>query len=129
MDTIGDFLTVLRNAARAKKVSCEVQFSRIRKEIADILKKEGYIADVFEKTDEKGFKRLGVYLKYVQTVPALTALRRCSTPGSRWYVGKESVPSVLNGLGICILSTSKGLMSGRSAKRLGVGGELICKVW
>lgn len=129
MDTIGDFLTVLRNASRAKKAECDVQFSKVRVGIAKILQDEGYICDVAERVDEKGFKRLVVKLKYVKTIPVLSELKRCSTPGARWYVSKDDVPKVLNGLGMCIISTSRGLMCGHKAKRLGVGGELICKVW
>ncbi len=129
MDTIGDFLTIIRNASRAQKPACDVQFSQMKKEIAQILKKEGYISDLSEAQDDKGFKRLVVQLKYVQSMPALTMIQRCSTPGCRWYVAKQDIPKVLNGLGINILSTSKGIMSDRQARQLGVGGELICQVW
>lgn len=129
MDTIGDFLTVLRNASRAKKAECEVQFSKVRFGIAKILQDQGYINDASERLDENGFKRLVVRLKYVKAIPVLSELKRCSTPGARWYVSKDSMPKVLNGLGMCIVSTSRGLMCGHKAKSLGVGGELICKVW
>ena len=93
------------------------------------LKKEGYIADVKEGTDARGFKNLVIRLKYVKGVPVLNVLKRCSTPGARWYVDCEHIPSVLSGLGICVLSTSKGILSGKEAKEMRVGGELICKVW
>lgn len=129
MDTIGDFLTIIRNASRANKPTCCAQFSNIRKGIALLLKKEGYIADVKEGTDVRGFKNLIIRLKYVKGVPVLNTLKRCSTPGARWYVDCGHIPSVLSGLGICVLSTSKGILSGKEAKEMKVGGELICKVW
>jgi small subunit ribosomal protein S8 len=129
MDAIGDFLTVIRNASRVKKPTCEVPFSRLKKEIAEILRSEGYIADIADGVDKKGLPRLHVRLKYVRSIPALTAVKRCSTPGCRWYVGKDRIPKVLNGLGVSILSTSRGVMSDRDARKLGVGGELICQVW
>lgn len=129
MDTIGDFLTVIRNASRAHKASCCVPFSNVRKGIASVLKNEGYVAGIEEKTSENGLKSLVVRLKYVKGVPVLNVLKRCSTPGARWYVDSKHIPSVLSGLGICILSTSKGIMTGREAKAQCIGGELICKIW
>ena len=130
MDTIGDFLTIIRNANRVRKAECCVPFSNIRKVIALLLKqKEGYIADVKEGTDARGFKNLVIRLKYVKGVPVLNVLKRCSTPGARWYVDCKHIPSVLSGLGTCVLSTSKGVMTGHQAKKMSVGGELICKVW
>ena len=129
MDTIGDFLTVIRNAVRAHKATCTVQFSNIRKSIALLLKKEGYITNVKEMNSEKGLRNLVISLKYVKGVSVLNVLKRCSKPGARWYVSKDEIPYVLNGLGLCILSTSQGILSGFRAKKLGIGGELICKVW
>ncbi|MBP5191628.1 MAG: 30S ribosomal protein S8 [Opitutales bacterium] len=129
MDTIGDFLTIIRNANRVRKRHCCVAFSKIRQSIALLLKKEGYITDVQEATDEQGFACLVIVLKYVKGCPVLNVLERCSKPGARWYVNHEHIPSVLSGLGICVLSTSKGIMTGVQAKKMGVGGELICKVW
>ena len=129
MDTIGDFLTIIRNANRVRKMSCCVAFSRVRHAIALLLKKEGYIAGVEEVKDEKGRKSLIIRLKYVKGCPVLNALERCSKPGARWYVGYAHIPSVLSSLGTCLLSTSKGIMTGHQAKAMHVGGELICKVW
>ena len=129
MDTIGDFLTIIRNANRVRKAECCVPFSNIRKAIALLLKQEGYIAGVDEVTAENGLKSLVIRLKYVKGVPALNVLKRCSTPGARWYVDCKHIPSVLSGLGTCVLSTSKGVMTGHQAKKMSVGGELICKVW
>lgn len=129
MDTIGDFLTIIRNASRVRKASCCVAFSRVRHAIALLLEKEGYIAGVKEVLDEKGRKSLTVRLKYVKGCPALNVLERCSKPGARWYVDCAHIPSVLSGLGTCLLSTSRGMMTGRQARAMKVGGELICKVW
>lgn len=128
MDTIGDFLTVIRNASRAHKATCSVPFSNIRKGIALLLKAEGYILGV-EEVESNGLKSLVVRLKYVKGTPVLNVLKRCSTPGARWYVDVKHIPSVLSGLGICVLSTSRGILTGTQAKAQGVGGELICKVW
>ena len=128
MDTIGDFLTVIRNASRVRKASCSVSFSNLRKGIALLLKAEGYLSGV-EEREENGLKTLVIRLKYVKGVPVLNVLKRCSTPGARWYVDSKHIPSVLSGLGICVLSTSKGILTGAQAKAQSVGGELICKVW
>jgi small subunit ribosomal protein S8 len=129
MDTIGDFLTIIRNAVRARKSACKTQFSNMRKEIALLLKQEGYIANVNEICNENGLKDLEIQLKYVKGISVLNVLKRCSKPGARWYVKKDKIPSVLSGLGICILSTSRGILSGKQARQVCVGGELICKVW
>ncbi|MDR0755900.1 MAG: 30S ribosomal protein S8 [Puniceicoccales bacterium] len=129
MDTIGDFLTIIRNAVRAQKSVCKAHFSNMRKEVALLLKQEGYIANVNEICSENGLKDLEVQLKYVKGVSVLNVLKRCSKPGARWYVRKDKIPSVLSGLGICILSTSRGILSGKQARQMRVGGELICKVW
>ncbi|MDR2396453.1 MAG: 30S ribosomal protein S8 [Puniceicoccales bacterium] len=129
MDTIGDFLTIIRNAVRVRKSACKTQFSNMRKEIALLLKQEGYITNVNEICNEKGLKDLEIQLKYVKGISVLNVLKRCSKPGARWYVKKDKIPSVLSGLGICILSTSRGILSGKQARQMCVGGELICKVW
>jgi small subunit ribosomal protein S8 len=129
MDTIGDFLTVIRNANRVRHAACCVSFSNVRKAIVLLLKQEGYIAGVEERVDAKGFKKLWIRLKYVKGIPVLNVLQRCSKPGARWYVDCQRIPNVLSGLGICILSTSKGIMTGQQAKSMGLGGELICKIW
>jgi len=129
MDVIGDFLTVVRNANRVRKSFCSVPFSKVREDIARVLVEEGYIARFETQADESGKRNLKIRLKYVKNVPVLNMLKRCSKPGARWYVDCAHIPSVLSGLGICILSTSKGFMTGKKAKSAGLGGELICKVW
>lgn len=128
-DTIGDFLTIIRNASLARKDVCTVQFSKMRLAIAAILKSEGYIHDFSEGTNEKGFKTLSLKLKFVGSTPAITGIQRHSTPGRRLYYGCTEIPRVLGGMGVAILTTSKGVMRARDARSAGVGGELVCKVW
>jgi len=128
-DTIGDFLTTIRNASMARKNSCTMQHSKMRAAITAILKDEGYINDFSEGENEKGFKTLTVNLKFVESTPAITGIERHSTPGRRLYYGSREIPRVLGGLGVAILTTSKGVMRARDAREAGVGGELICKVW
>ena len=127
-DPISDFLTRLRNASRAGKNEVAAPYSKIKAEIARILKQEGYISNYeVESSDEK--PQLKVVTKFVNRAPAITGLKRVSKPGLRKYVGADEVPRVLGGLGITILSTSKGIMSGREAKKQNVGGELLAYVW
>lgn len=128
-DTIGDFLTIIRNASSARKDSCTTQHSKMRAAIAAILKSEGYINDFTEGQDEKGFKTLTVTLKFAGTTPAITGIERHSTPGRRLYYGCKDIPRVLGGMGVAILTTSKGVMRARDAREQGVGGEFVCKVW
>lgn len=128
-DTIGDFLTIIRNASSARKDVCITQHSKMRAAISAILKQEGYIRDFAEGTDSRGFKTLEVTLKYVGDTPSITGLERHSKPGRRLYYGANEIPRVLGGLGVAILTTSKGVVRAREARKLGVGGELICKVW
>ena len=103
--------------------------SRTKLAIARILKEEGFVHDFTEGTDELGHKTIVVRLKYVESTPAISNVRRLSTPGRRLYYGYREIPRVLNGLGISIVSTSKGLMKDQDARRQKLGGELICSVW
>jgi small subunit ribosomal protein S8 len=128
-DTIGDFLTALRNGSSAQKEVIETIFSKQRAEIARILKSEGYISDFREVTDDKGHPRLKVSLKYVSGTPALTDIQRVSKPGRRLYCKHNEIPRVLGGLGMSILTTPKGFLKDRDAKREKVGGEILCNVW
>ena len=128
-DTIGDFLTIIRNASSARKNVCVAQHSKMRAAISAILKEEGYIKDFVEGKDDRGFKTLEISLKFVEGTPAINGLERHSKPGRRLYYGVDKIPSVLGGLGVAILTTSKGVIRAREARKLGVGGELICKVW
>ena len=128
-DTIGDFLTIIRNASAARKGNAVTQHSKMRLALAKILKDEGYIAGYSEGENEKGFKTLEIKFKYVGSTPAITGIERHSKPGRRLYYGCTEVPRVLGGLGVAILTTSKGVMRARDARKEGVGGELVCKVW
>lgn len=128
-DTIGDFITVLRNASSARKASCDCSHSKLREGIVRILKDEGFIADYAVVEPKPGRKSLLITLKYVNGVPALTGIDRWSRPGCRMYSSHTELPRVLGGLGMSILTTSKGILKDREARRLKVGGELLCKVW
>jgi small subunit ribosomal protein S8 len=128
-DPIADLLTRLRNASRAKLGECAMPHSKLKASLAGILKSEGFVADVTEGADARGHKTLVVKMKYVGGTPALTGLKRVSTPGRRLYYGYTDIPRVLNGLGISILSTSQGLMKDQDCRRNKAGGELLCNIW
>ena len=128
-DTLGDFITAIRNAYNARKPDCVQQWSKLREGLAKILLDEGYLADVQQRDDERGHKVLVMTLKYVGGVPALTGIERISSPGRRHYVGSQDVPKALGGLGVVIVTTSKGVMHDKQARKEKLGGELLCKVW
>jgi small subunit ribosomal protein S8 len=128
-DPISDFLTRLRNASKARLEECHSPHSKLKEGIAAILKAEGFISDYSDSADEAGYKTLVVKMKYVEGSPAISGLNRASTPGRRLYFGYTDIPRVLNGLGISIVSTSKGLMKDADCRRNKAGGELICNVW
>ncbi|WP_438481509.1 30S ribosomal protein S8 [Oleiharenicola lentus] len=128
-DPISDFLTHLRNASKAGLAQCVSPHSKMKESLAVILKSEGYVRDVASGTDERGHKTIIVAMKYVDTAPVITGIKRSSTPGRRLYAGYSEIPRVLNGLGISIISTSKGLMKDQDARRNKLGGELVCTVW
>jgi small subunit ribosomal protein S8 len=128
-DFIGDFLTVIRNASRAKKDKVTARGSNLTSRLAEILKTEGFI-DNFKpfKEGEKAFIRMN--LRYIQgKQPAIQGIQRVSKPGKRIYVASEDIPRVRGGLGIAVISTSKGVVVDREARKARVGGEFICKVW
>ncbi len=128
-DPISDFLTRLRNASKARLDECVMPHSKLKEGIAAILKNEGYVSDLGSGQDARGHKTLIVKMKYVDGAPAITGITRASTPGRRLYYSYSEVPRVLNGLGIAILSTSRGLMKDADCRRNKSGGELICNVW
>ena len=128
-DPISDFLTHLRNASKAGLAQCVSPHSKLKESLANILKNEGFVRDVATGTDERGHKTVIVTMKYVDSAPVITGIKRTSTPGRRIYAGYSEIPRVLNGLGISILSTSKGLMKDQDARRQKLGGELVCTVW
>lgn len=128
-DSISDFITIIRNAYKAGKESCVGKHSKMHESIAGILKSEGYIRDYSVITADNGIKSLQLVLKYVNEVPALTGINRASRPGRRMYFPAREIPRTLGGLGVTILTTSKGVMKDRDARRTNVGGELVCTVW
>lgn len=129
-DPIADMLTRIRNANRVHFKSVDVLSSRINLNMAKVLKKSGYISGYDIKNDPGGHEILRVYLKYPDTKrTVITDIQRISKPGRRVYVKSENIPQVLNGYGISILSTSRGVMTDKEARELRLGGELLCNVW
>ena len=128
-DPIAHMLTKMRNAMMAKKQDVELSSSKLKARIAHILTEEGYIKD-YEVIPDNKQGILKIYLKYdANKKGVITNLQRISKPSRRVYVAKDEVPSVLSGLGIAILSTSRGVMTDRAARKAGIGGEVICYVW
>ena len=128
IDPISDMLTTIRNGLKARLHSVATPASSLKGEIARVMKDAGYIADAV--TTSEFPKKLVITLKYSdRAVPAITEIKRISKPGLRKYVSVSEIPAVLDGMGLAVLSTSKGVMSGFEAKKQKVGGELICTVW
>jgi small subunit ribosomal protein S8 len=128
-DPIADMLTRVRNALQAKHQKVDVPASKLKMEIARILKEEGYIMN-FKLAEDGTQRSIRLYLKYTVTnEPAIACIERVSRPGCRVYVGSGDIPRVLGGLGVNILTTPRGVMTGRDARKNGVGGELLCQVW
>ena len=127
-DPIADMLTRIRNAQLAEKASVSMPSSKVKVAIAAVLKDEGYVDD-FAVRQADGKPTLDIALKYYAGRPVIERIERVSRPGLRIYRGKEDLPKVLNGLGIAILSTSKGILTDSAARKAKVGGELICSVW
>ncbi len=127
-DPISDMLTRIRNAQMADKETVSMPSSKIKVAIAVVLKDEGYVEDYSVKAGEKGKVTLDVTLKYYAGRPVIESLRRVSRPGLRIYKPSNNLPKVMNGLGIAIVSTSKGLMTDHKARAAGIGGEIICEV-
>jgi small subunit ribosomal protein S8 len=128
-DPVADFLTRIRNGIRARQQKVDVPASKLKLELARILKEEGFISN-FKATEEEGRKVLRVYLKYGNNnEAAISRLQRVSSPGCRVYVGHDEIPRVLGGMGINILTTPRGVMTGRDARKNGVGGEILCEIW
>ena len=127
-DPISDMLTRVRNALMLRKDSVEVPHSKIKREVSRVLKENGYIADFYEVSDDK-FKKIKLVLKYHEGRSVIQGLKRVSKPGRRVYVGKEEIPRVMGGMGVAVVSASRGIVTGHQARRLKVGGELLCYVW
>jgi small subunit ribosomal protein S8 len=126
-DPVSDLLTRIRNASKAKHETVDIPSSRLKLEIARILKEEGYISNFsVVQNDKQGIIR--VQLRYAGKDPVISSLERISRPGCRVYAGRSDIPSVLGGLGICILSTSQGVLTGKQAQEKGLGGEVLCTI-
>ena len=128
VDTIGDFLTVIRNGLMVGKRSIAVPHSIMKENVAKVLKDEGFIKDYKQEAGES-FPSLKVQLKYVSGESVIHELTRVSTPGRRHYEKSSKITPVIGGLGVAIVTTSHGVMSDKQAKKLGIGGEIICHVW
>lgn len=127
-DPIADMLTRIRNAIIAEHKELKVPYSKIKAEIARVLREEGYILN-YDIAEEKSIKNIQINLKYLNDgTPVITDIKRVSKPSRRTYVDKEQIPRVVAGLGIAILSTSHGVMTGAAARQKGVGGELLCTI-
>ena len=127
-DPIADFLARVRNGARAQQLEVLIPYSKIKAEVARVLKEEGYISDYSVDTSA-AHPRIKVINKLVDRSSAIAGLRRVSRPGLRRYVGAAEIPRVLGGMGLAILSTSRGILSGREARKQKIGGELLAYVW
>ncbi len=127
-DPIADYLTRIRNAIERKKEKVEIPGSNLKREITKILKEEGYIED-YEFIDNNKQGIIRIVLKYVDEESAITGLERVSKPGRRVYSSSRRLPKVLNGLGIAIISTSKGIMTDKKAREKNLGGEVLCYIW
>jgi small subunit ribosomal protein S8 len=127
-DPISDMLTRLRNATAAGQSSLTLPYSKLKSDIAQILKKEGYIKDS-ELVSDEGHQAIKIQTKFVNKTSAITGLKRVSRPGLRRYVGAGEIPRVLGGMGIAVLSTSRGILTGHEARKQKVGGELLAYIW
>lgn len=128
VDTLGDFLTIIRNGVRASKRNVAATHSNLKQEVAQVLKDEGFIKDfAVEESDKK--KSIKIFLKYVDGESVIHEITRVSTPGRRNYENVSHLQPVIGGLGISILTTNRGILTNKKAKQLSVGGEVICTVW
>lgn len=128
-DPIADLLTRIRNAQTARHEATEVPFSRVKVEVLRILKEEGFVSG-YKVNEKEPFSTISVVLKYDEKrQPAIRSMRRVSKPGRRVYASKDEIPLVLGGMGINIVTTSKGILTGKKAKQQGIGGEILCEVY
>ncbi len=127
-DPIADMLTRLRNAGKASKRSVSMPSAKLKVAVAAALKKEGFVSD-YEVEGDGAIKTLSIQLKYFQGVPVIETIKRISTPGLRVYAEKDNLPSVNGGLGVALISTSKGIMTDKAARKAGIGGEVLCSVF
>jgi len=127
-DPIGDMLTQIRNALLLNKESVEIPHSKMKKEISRVLKENGFITDYLEVSDDK-FKKIKLILKYHRGKGVIQGLKRVSRPGRRVYTPKSDLPYVMGGLGVAVISSSHGIITGQQARRLNTGGEILCHIW
>ena len=127
-DTVGDMLTRIRNAQMANKVSVAMPSSKLRKSIADLLVSEGYVASAVVAEEENNKATLTIELKYFEGRAVIETIQRFSRPGLRQFRGKDAIPTVKQGMGVAIVSTSQGIMSDRAARAAGIGGEIVAFV-
>ena len=127
-DTVADMLTRIRNAQMANKVSVDMPSSNLRKSIADLLVSEGFVTSASVTEEDNNKATLSIELKYYQGKPVIESIKRYSRPGLRQYRGKDAIPTVKQGMGVAIVSTSQGIMSDRAARAAGIGGEIIAFV-
>ena len=127
-DPIADALTRIRNANQVRHLNVSIPASKLKVELIKLLKEEGYVEN-FELKEENGFKVIDVTLKYFNKKPVITNLKRVSTPGLRTYSKAKNLPRVFDGMGIAVISTSKGLMTDKAARSQNLGGEILCYVW
>jgi len=128
-DPLADMFTRIRNGSQARLESVDVPFSKMNQEIAKILKEEGFIKNFKVVSDEDGHQTIKIFLKYDSNRKGVIHIKRVSKPGRRVYVGVDKIPFVMSGLGISILSTPKGILTDKVARKVNVGGELLCYVW
>jgi small subunit ribosomal protein S8 len=127
-DPISDFLTRIRNAAKAKKVRVDIPASKMKISLAEILKKQNFIRD-YQVVEDNKQNIVSIILRYTDGESAISGLKRISTPGLRIYKNAKDLPRVLNGLGIAVISTSKGLLTDKDARQQSIGGEIVCYIW
>ena len=128
-DPLGDMLTRIRNGQRAHKSAIESPASRLRSNVLEVLEREGFIRGYSQSEMKPGISELRIELKYHEGAPVIREIHRVSKPGRRVYVSHAEIPKVRNGLGVAVLSTSKGVVSDQSAREATVGGEVLCEVW
>ena len=127
-DPISDFLTRIRNAAKAKKVRVDIPASKMKISLAEILKKQNFIRD-YQVVEDNKQNIISIILRYTDGESAISGLKRVSTPGLRIYKNAKDLPRVLNGLGVAVISTSKGLLTDKDARQQSIGGEVVCYIW
>jgi small subunit ribosomal protein S8 len=128
-DPIADFITKIRNASQAKHRFVDIRWSKLKQNIAEILKNQGFIESYLVKQDNKNRGTIRIFLKYTDgRLPVISTIQRISTPGLRKYIGHDDIPRFYGGLGLSIISTSQGVMAGSDARTKGIGGELLCMV-